>query len=217
MRTTTRRRLALLALGTVVAVTSAACTGGAAGRLDAEGPTSSAGELAIDAGTGEAAFCSKVLDVLGRYKDVFADPTGGAVASDPAAALQQVKAMGARLAPPMRELAAAAPADVGPALEKMSAGFEAMASGDLTSMAGAASEMGTAGQQFGDYLATKCQSIGSSGLDAITGAFSGAVPGATEGQAPQGDQNVTTPTGSGPAQGDAGERGPYAPPSPLPR
>lgn len=198
----------------MVAAALAGCTG-ETGRLDPAAPPSSGGDVSVDAGSGDAAFCAKVLDVIGRYDEVFSNPTGGAEASDPAAALEGVKQMGARLAPPMRELADAAPAELGPALDQMTRGFEAMASGDMTSVAGVAGEMGAAGQQFGDYLATRCQSIGSSGLDAITGAFGGAgvPPGASPSPVP--GQQPTAPSGSEPPQGNVGERGPYAPPAPT--
>lgn len=209
-----RRRLAGLVVAAGIAAASSACTSGS-GRLDTAGPPSTGGDIAVDAGTGEAAFCAKVLDVLGRYKDAFADPTGGAEASDPSAALEQVKVMGTRLAQPMRELADAAPAEVGPALDTMARGFEAMASGDLTTMAGASGEMGAAGQQFGDYLATRCQSIGSSGLDAITGAFGAATPGAPGAPGTPPGQPTPAPSGTGPSPDVSGERGPYAPPSPV--
>lgn len=199
-------------LGVVVAAVltaaTAACTGGA-GRLGTEAPESTGAEVSVAAGTGEEAFCAKVLEVIGRYDEAFANPTGGVDASDPAAGLDQLKQMGTRLAPPMRELAGAAPVELGPALDQMARGFEAMASGDLTSIAGMAGEMGTAGQQFGDYLAQHCQSIGSDGLDAVTGAFGAAGPDTTPPPSP------TAPGGTGPAQGEGGQRGPYAPPSPT--
>lgn len=205
------RHLRAAGLALCAAVAVAGCSAGEGGRLDAGGSPSTGGEVAVAADSGDAAFCSKVVEVLGRYRDVFTNPAGtsGADGSDPSAGFDRAKEMGRRLAEPMRELADAAPAAVAPALEQMARGLEAMRAGDLGSLTTMSAQMGDAGQQFGDYVATHCQGADVGGLEAVTGAFGAPAPPTTGGTAGGGESPA-----SGPPTSASGNRGPFAPPRP---
>lgn len=149
-----------------VACVAVGCNGGTEGRLDSADTTTTGANVEVAADPGDAAFCTKVAEVMARDRDAFTDPTGG---TDPQAGLEQAKQIGLRLGPPMRELANAAPAALAPALDTLASGFEALAAGDFVTLSARSAQMGDAGQQFGDYIATRCQDVG--GLEAVTDAF----------------------------------------------
>lgn len=157
------RRLLIVATVAVAVVALASCSSNKdASGTDATAAPTTAASGENQGGGGATAtggeFCQKVAQIGQQYADNFKsvqqqpqfNPT------NPQAGMQQMQELGQKLLEPMQQIQASAPPEIKGDVDALVSGFQALASGSPEALATAGAQMGQAGTNFSQYLATNC-------------------------------------------------------------
>lgn len=184
------RRLIVITSIALVAIGLAACGNDkeASGTDTSAAPTTtgtSGGQGGNGATAAGSEFCQQVGQIGEQYADAFKSVQQPQVdPSNPMAGMQQIQEVGQKLLEPMKQIQAIAPPEIKTDVDALVSGFEALASGSTEALATAGTQMGQAGTNFAQYLASNCAGTDLGGFGTGTGTGSGTGTGTGTGTGP---------------------------------